>query len=105
MSYKQPGNQSPGGSTRSAPYQKIYVNPAAVDLTTDLDQCRNSASGVVVISTGAAAALAWKDCAGNVCALTGIDDNVILDLPFGISELTTSTTVTVIVYWHGTGVR
>lgn len=100
------GAKFPGkGDHRSAPYQKLFSNPSSVDLTEQLSQCKNASSGMIVIATGAAAALTWKDCAGNSVALTGIDDNVILDLPFAATELTSSTTVDVIVYWHSTPPR
>lgn len=95
----------PGRADRAAPYSRFYANPSAVNLTTEVHQAQNASSGMVLISTGAAAALTYKDCAGTSVAITGIDDNVIIDLPVSATELTSSTTMQVLVYWHGSTAR
>jgi len=93
--------QFPGKSERiSAPYSRFYANPSAVNLTTEVSQARNACSGMVLIATGAAAALTYKDCSGQSVAITGIDDNAVLYLELGAVELTSSTTMQVLVYWH-----
>lgn len=96
--------QFPGKSERiSAPYSRFYANPSAVNLTTEVSQARNASSGMILIATGAAAALTYKDCSGTSVAITGIDDNAIINLPdVAATELTSSTTMQVLVYWHPT---
>lgn len=96
----------PGKSDlRSAPYSKFYNNPSGVNLTTEIHQAQNACSGLVLIATGAAAALTYKDCGGNSVAITGIDDNAVIYLDVGAIELTSSTTMQVHVRWHASTAR
>jgi hypothetical protein len=84
----------------SAPYSRFYSDPAAVNLTTEVPQARNASTGMVLIATGDGAALTYKDCAGTSVAITGINDAAVIHLPFAATELTSSTTMDVLVYWH-----
>lgn len=97
----------PGKSDmRSAPYSRFYANPAAVNLATEVEQARCASSGMILIATGAAAALTYKDCSGTSVAISGIDDNAIIHLPdVAAIELTSSTTMQVLVYWHPSNAR
>ena len=104
--FKTPGNQSPGGSFRSAPYSRVFTSfAAAVDLTagngtTTPSQAPNASTGFLVnVTTGGN--LVYKDCAGT---------SITLPLPIGVfdvfvgaTSIEISTMVgAVLVYWHGT---
>lgn len=94
------------GDLRSAPYSRFYANPAAVNLATEVEQARNASSGMVLIATGANAALTYKDCSGTSIAISGIDDNQVLYLDnLAAIELTSSTTMQVVVFWHPSTAR
>lgn len=95
--YKMPGR----GDGRAAPYSKLFTNPGATDLTTQIPQANNSSSGALVIATAAASAISYTDSAGNVVALTGLAAGTYDFYGVSWSAINSSTTCLVVVYWHG----
>jgi hypothetical protein len=103
MAFAAPGNMSPGGAYRSAPYSRVVTGAIAapVNLSAQVLQAPNSSSGAIVI-VGTSGTFVYKDAAGTTVTMT---------LPIGtfdfagiaMSTLEVSTFVgTVLVYWHGT---
>jgi len=103
MAFASPGNMSPGGSFRAAPYSRAFVNPGAAVLTAQVSQAPNSTSGGVLIATAAASAFSYKDASGVTVALTGLAAGVYDLAGIAMSEIVSSTTCILLAYWHGTG--
>lgn len=103
--FNTPGNQSPGGSLRSAPYSRVFTNPGATDLRVQVSQANNSASGALVIATAAASAFSYQDTTGATVALTGLAAGVYDFAGIAMSAINSSTTCIVVVYWHGTAAQ
>lgn len=92
-------NRAGNKSASSAPYQKVYTNPAAtVDLSASHAQAKKLPTGFYVQAT-AATTVNWKDAAGNACAVA-LDDNAFVHFEFAISTLEASATCIIVVYWH-----
>lgn len=105
MSFASPGNQSPGGSFRAGPYSKTFT--AAAVLTSQITQAPNASSGARLFVTTATPTFAYKDAAGNTVTLTtaiaGVTVGSVVDFTdIAMSEITTLTNATLLVYWHGT---
>lgn len=103
MAYATPGNQSPGGAFRSAPYSRKFTGAAV--LTTQVSQAPNSATGLLCLVTATTIQLAYKDASGTAVdtgSITSVVGNT-FDVPLAVSELTTVTGLVVIAYWHGSG--
>jgi hypothetical protein len=104
MPFNTPGNQSPGGAFRAAPYSRVFTTFAAArDLTAQVPQAPNASTGFLVnVTTGGN--LVYKDCAGI---------SVTVPLPIGVFDLFVAATSieistmvgTVLVYWHGTAAQ
>lgn len=104
MAFNTPGNQSPGGAFRAAPYSRVFTSfAAATNLTAQIPQAPNASTGFLVNVT-TAGNLVYKDCAGT---------SVTLPLPIGVfdvfvgaTSIEISTIVgAVLVYWHGTAAQ
>lgn len=101
MPYAAPGNESPGGSFRAAPYSRAYQTAGFTtkNLTTEVSQAPNSCTGFLAIGC---TALSYKDASGVavvIPVLSGTTDFA----GIAASELTSFAGGTVVVYWHGTG--
>jgi len=75
MSFASPGNMSPGGSFRAAPYSRVVTLPlvAPASLSNGVlpnpTQAPNSTSGALVVIT-TTGTFSWKDAAGVTSSLT-----------------------------------
>jgi len=103
MAFASPGNMSPGGGFRAAPYSRAFATFAAPQsLTSPVTQAPNSSSGAVVVVT-TAGNFVYKDAAGTTVTIAlpiGVFDFAMI----AMSSIEISTIVgTVLVYWHGTG--
>jgi|SRR3989304_4104200 len=104
MSFASPGNMSPGGSFRAAPYSRAFTAPAV--LTGQVSQAPNSSSGALLIVTTISPTFAYKDASGVTVtpALGAMPVGAVVDFAMiSMSEIVTLTNATLLVYWHGTG--
>jgi ABC-type Zn uptake system ZnuABC Zn-binding protein ZnuA len=104
MAFATPGNQSPGGGFRAAPYSRAFT--AAAVLSTQVSQAPNSSSGAILIVTTVSPTFAYKDAAGTTVTVTlgATPAGVIIDFKdVSMSEIVTLTNATLVVYWHGSG--
>lgn len=106
MSYATPGNQTPGGAFRAAPYSRAFAAPAV--LTSQVSQAPNSSTGALLFVTTATPTFAYKDAAGTTVTLTtaiaGVPVGAVVDfVGVSMSEIVTLTNATLLVYWHGSG--
>jgi hypothetical protein len=94
-----PGNQSPGGSRRSAPYSKSYAaGGGVVNLTTEISQSQGATSGFVLMP--GLTAFTYKDCTGRSVAVTGLTITFPVDYPLAAIELSSSAGGALVAYWH-----
>lgn len=105
MAFASPGNQSPGGAYRAAPYSRPFTAPAV--LTTQVVQAPNSSTGALMFVTAGAPTFAYKDASGTTVTLTtaiaGAAVGSVIDFSgISMSEIVTLTNATLLVYWHGT---
>lgn len=95
----------PGKSDlRAAAYQRVYTTfTATINLTTEVHQAPNAASGALVINaTAGALAFSWTDCSGTQSTVS-VPANTVLDFPFALASIhsdTADTLSAVVVYWH-----
>lgn len=94
----------PGKSDLRAPaYFRKYVSLTAdVDLTTEVHQAPNAASGLVVTNpTAGTLDLVFADCAGTEVTLE-IPAGATLDIPVACTRIdhTTEDLLNVLAYWH-----
>lgn len=106
MSFATPGNQSPGGGFRAAPYSRAFTGAAV--LTSQVSQAPNSSSSALLFVTTATPTFAYKDAAGATVTLTtaiagAVVGQVIEFKDFSMSEIVTLTNATLLVSWHGSG--
>lgn len=105
---KSPGNQSPGGSRRSAAYSKSFAagTGAGQDLTNQISQAQGATSGFYCIATATTVQLKYTDTAGNVVdtgSLTAVVGNVWDLSNIAATVLTLNTGLLLIAYWHPNG--
>lgn len=105
MSFASPGNQSPGGAYRAAPYSRSFT--AAAVLTNQVAQAPNSSTGALLFVTAGTPTFAYKDASGTTVTLTTaiaglVAGNVVDFSGVSMSEIVTLTNATLLVYWHGT---
>lgn len=99
MAFASPGNMSPGGSFRAAPYSRAFAPGGPFNLLTAVSQAPNSCSGFLAIGS---TALTYKDAAGTsvvIPVMSGVTDFA----GISASEITSFVGGTVVAYWHGTG--
>jgi hypothetical protein len=103
--FKTPGNQSPGGSYRSAPYTKTYTNPTGVDLTEEVPQAKGATTEFQIYALAAGAVtLTWLDGAGasSTFTLTAAAAGWVGTFLYGATTFVSANANTfVTVCWHG----
>lgn len=103
-----PGNQSPGGAYRAAPYSRTFTGAAV--LTSQVGQAPNATSGALLFVTTATPTFAYKDSSGATVtlstAIAGAAVGSVIDFAgVAMTEITTLTNATLLAYWHGTAAQ
>jgi hypothetical protein len=103
--YNGPGNQSPGGSFRSAPYSRVFADGADPGgLIGLVEPARGAASGAILIATATTVTFTYLDSTatgGGTFTSTQVVGNVIELRDIAITSITENTGCIVLVYWHG----
>jgi hypothetical protein len=108
MAQNFPGNASPGGGFRAAPYSRPFT--AAAVLNTQVDQAQCATSGALLFVTTATPTLTYKDATGTSvvldAAIAGCAVGAVVDLAnISMIEIVAITNCTLLAYWHGSGAR
>lgn len=106
MSFATPGNQSPGGGFRAAPYSRPFTGAAV--LTSQVTQAPNSSSSAILFVTTAVPTFTYKDASGTSvplsAAIAGAAVGQVIEFrDIAMSEIVTLTNATLLVTWHGSG--
>lgn len=100
--YNGPGNQSPGGSFRAAPYSRAFTG--ASTLIDQVEAARGASSGALMFVTTVSPTFSYKDSTGTTVtvALGAAPVGAFFEFrDIAMTEIVTLTNATLLVYWHG----